>query len=106
MRQLHTGRGNQTSQSEVHRKQLGSIRPRSSTGQLSFVLTAKGRTQTMAIKRMLGSWILNANEIKRMATGLKAWTSARSMDPFVEADLEHLDKADTETEVGIVGQNQ
>jgi hypothetical protein len=33
----------------------------------------EGLTQTIAINRALGSWILNAKEIKRMATGLNAW---------------------------------
>lgn len=61
----------------------------------------------MAINRMLGSWILNANEIKRIATGLNAWTSIMvRIFGLKVADLEHLDEADTETEVGVVGQNQ
>ena len=71
------------------------------------MVIAKGRTQTMAINRMFGSWILNAKEIKRMATGLNAWTSIMvHFSGWERADLEHLDKADTETEVGVVGQDQ
>jgi hypothetical protein len=64
------------------------------------------RTQTIAPKRMLGSWILNANEINRMATGLNACYQLTSFSRRRIAYLEHLDEADTETEVGVVGQDQ
>jgi hypothetical protein len=60
----------------------------------------------MAINRMLGSWILKAKEIKRIATGLNAWQLARSLTMHKRADLEHLNEADTKTEVGVVGQDQ
>ena len=72
MRQLRPGIGIQTSRNGVHHRQLGNIRQRSSGGQLYSHIICTGRTQTIAINRALGSWILNAKEIKRIATGLNA----------------------------------
>jgi len=65
----------------------------------------KGLTQTIAINRALGSWILNAKEIKRIATGLNAY---HQLIPLMQAraHLKHLDERDTETEVGVIGQDQ
>lgn len=59
-------------------------------------------TSTMMMSLELGSWILKANEMRRIATGLKAFGSADDGDALETIHLEHLDERDREGEVGVV----
>jgi len=66
----HVERPRQLTEGTAARNELQLVR---------FAPVTNLRTRTMMIKRELGSWILNANEMSRMATGLKACGQRRSL---------------------------